>query len=121
MASISFERSSTGQYFAAFLDMRFDRLQPRYWPACSSLGAASPLMTLTRAGAGMMVQCCQKAGRMEQTSDRRWIDLSGSSSKEQAIYARQPSGAANLFLKHSTPLFTGAICCYAFIKTLPHF
>src|SRR5260221_510271 len=28
--------------------MRFDRLQPRYWPACSSLGAASPRMTLTR-------------------------------------------------------------------------
>src|ERR1700752_8918 len=47
--------------------------------------------------------------------------MSGSSSKEQALDARQLAAAVNLFLKHSTPAFTVDICCDAFIKTLAHF
>lgn len=58
---------------------------------------------------------------MEQTSDRRWIDMSGSSSKEQARDVRQLAAAVNLFLKHSTPEFTVDTCCNAFIKTLANF
>ncbi len=58
---------------------------------------------------------------MEQTSDRRWIDMSGSSSKEQARDVRQLAAAVNLFLKHSTPEFTVDTCCDAFIRTLANF
>jgi hypothetical protein len=47
--------------------------------------------------------------------------MSGDSSKDQALDARQLAAAVNLFLKQATPQFTVDACIDAFIQTLAHF